>query len=215
MKNALDYLRTRFNLPITFMEAPIDLPDFNREEFAKMLAAIGAAVGVEIGVERGYFSEMLCRANPTLKLYCIDPWQTYASGHVEHATADTVEQFYRQAVQRLAPYRCTVLRQPSLTAVSQFTDNSLDFVFVDGDHSYEATMEDIVQWTRKLKPGGIMSGHDYYNRPPDQYLRSGPAARMYCNLTGTKPWFTFGRKLSHPDRHELQDSCRSFMWVKP
>jgi predicted O-methyltransferase YrrM len=150
-----------------------------------------------------------------LKLFCVDPWQAYQSGHIEHADQATVNQFYAQAVQRLQPYNCAIIRKSSLEAVKKFEDGLLDFVFVDGDHSYEATMEDIIHWSRKLRKGGIMSGHDYYNRPPDQYLRSGPAVRAYCQLTGMAPWFTFGRRLSHPDKHELKDGCRSFMWVKP
>ena len=42
-----------------------------------------------------------------------------------------------------------------------FEDNSIDFVFIDADHSYEAVKKDILSYFPKLKIGGIMAGHDY------------------------------------------------------
>ena len=53
-----------------------------------------------------------------------------------------------------------------------FNDDSLDFVFVDGDHSYEGCKADIEAWWPKLKKGGIMSGDDYghtYNPAEGKY----------------------------------------------
>jgi predicted O-methyltransferase YrrM len=46
-------------------------------------------------------------------------------------------------------------------AAKQFPDESIDFVFIDGDHSYEGCAKDIDLWYPKLKEGGLLSGHDY------------------------------------------------------
>lgn len=54
------------------------------------------------------------------------------------------------------------LRLASLDAALQFEDHSLDLVFVDGDHSEEAVRADLEAWTPKVKPGGLISGHDYH-----------------------------------------------------
>ncbi len=42
-----------------------------------------------------------------------------------------------------------------------YKDKSIDFVFIDGDHSYDAVIKDIKAWLPKIKTGGILSGHDY------------------------------------------------------
>jgi predicted O-methyltransferase YrrM len=42
-----------------------------------------------------------------------------------------------------------------------FEDGSLDGVFIDADHSYEAVKQDIQNWLPKIRVGGILAGHDY------------------------------------------------------
>ncbi len=49
----------------------------------------------------------------------------------------------------------------SENAVVQFADSSLDFVFIDGNHTYPAVKNDIKLWTPKIRSGGILSGDDY------------------------------------------------------
>ena len=51
----------------------------------------------------------------------------------------------------------------SVSAAKQFTDRSLDFVYIDADHSYESCLADINAWHPKIRVGGILSGHDYHN----------------------------------------------------
>ena len=50
---------------------------------------------------------------------------------------------------------------PSMEAVKKIEDGSLDLVFIDADHRYEAVKEDIIAWLPKIRKGGIISGHDY------------------------------------------------------
>jgi SAM-dependent methyltransferase len=56
----------------------------------------------------------------------------------------------------------TPMRMTSQDAVHQFDDASLDFVFIDASHEYEDVKDDIRVWIKKVKPGGILAGHDYY-----------------------------------------------------
>jgi predicted O-methyltransferase YrrM len=49
----------------------------------------------------------------------------------------------------------------SLDAVSLYDDASLDFVFIDGSHDYDSVCKDIDAWLPKVKPNGILAGHDY------------------------------------------------------
>jgi len=48
----------------------------------------------------------------------------------------------------------------SLEFVNSVPNNSLDFVYIDGDHSYAAVKKDIVAWIPKVKIGGVICGHD-------------------------------------------------------
>jgi len=58
----------------------------------------------------------------------------------------------------------TAHKMPSVAAAATFSDASLDFVYIDADHAYEAVSEDIRAWWSKVKPGGVMAGHDYDHR---------------------------------------------------
>jgi hypothetical protein len=54
----------------------------------------------------------------------------------------------------------------SVAAANTFPDRSLDFVYLDGDHSLKGCTRDIVAWAPKVKAGGILAGHDYYDNEP-------------------------------------------------
>jgi hypothetical protein len=56
----------------------------------------------------------------------------------------------------------TPVRKTSEIASKDYKNNSLDFVFIDGDHSYDGVFNDITNWFPKIKIGGIISGHDYW-----------------------------------------------------
>lgn len=49
----------------------------------------------------------------------------------------------------------------SLDALEFVKDGELDFVYVDGDHRYEAVLADLKGWLKKLRAGGVMAGHDW------------------------------------------------------
>lgn len=57
--------------------------------------------------------------------------------------------------------RTTVIRKKSHEAAHEVADSSLDFVFIDADHSYKECLRDIKTWEPKVRPGGLISGHDY------------------------------------------------------
>lgn len=56
--------------------------------------------------------------------------------------------------------KAELIRKPSLEAVNDFKDESLDFVYLDGDHSRENVLKEIVSWLPKVKVGGLFGGHD-------------------------------------------------------
>jgi len=121
----------------------------------------GFTVGAEIGVASGYYSAILCQKNPKLKLYCIDPWLKYYD-YRDFANPSTFISMEDKAKKLLAQYNTTIIKKFSVDAVKEFKDGELDFVFIDGNHSYQYVKEDIEIWTPKVRIGGIVSGHDYY-----------------------------------------------------
>ncbi len=127
-----------------------------RDTLAEILCDAGYSLGAEIGVEMGRYSEVLCRANPNLKLILVDPWERY-NGRSQRK----MDWFYEMAMQRLKSYNVEFRRKRSLDAVKEVPDRSLDFVYIDGLHDFDNVMMDIISWVPKVKIGGIVSGHDY------------------------------------------------------
>ena len=64
------------------------------------------------------------------------------------------------------PARCTLHPMTSVEAAPLVEDGSLDFVFVDAGHSYDAVKADIAHWAPKVRPGGWFGGHDLHDDHP-------------------------------------------------
>jgi len=141
----------------------IELPK-NRNDLAKLFTGVGA----EIGVERAHFSRHI--AKTAAKLYCIDPWKTGpVYGFRDYVTQDRLDSFYEEAKGRMESFNCEFIRKISQDAVKDFEDESLDFVYIDANHDYENTRNDIREWSKKVKKGGIVSGHDYVEKISQVY----------------------------------------------
>jgi len=128
--------------------------------------------GAEIGVFTGALSRRLL-AREDITLHMVDSWTTaemdsdYAQSGDFHAKLSQREQdqHFGEALQSVRPFgaRAQILRMASCEAAARIPDHSLDFVFIDADHSYEGCKADIQAWLPKLKPSGFISGHDYDN----------------------------------------------------
>lgn len=121
------------------------------------------SIAVEIGVAEGNFSRDILNWPNIAKLYSIDSWKTLnqkGDGGSEQTWHDAN---YTKAMSLLTPFgeRSVVLRQMSSAAVFQFEDNSVDFIHLDGDHSYDGVLSDLIAWYPKMKSGAVISGHDY------------------------------------------------------
>jgi len=129
-------------------------------------------VGVEIGVFTGALSTKLL-TKPDLTLYMVDSWveadpnSDYAKSTDFHGNLSQSDQdrFWQHSISvtSFAADRRTVIKKDSITASKDFEDESLDFVFIDADHTYEGCKGDIKAWYPKVKKGGLVSGHDFDN----------------------------------------------------
>ena len=67
---------------------------------------------------------------------------------------------YRTARKVVRPYNAVIIKKKSLDATKDIKE-PLDFVYIDGDHSYDSVMLDIILWSKMIRKGGVISGHDY------------------------------------------------------
>lgn len=131
-------------------------PDIKtRADLAKHFAKRGYKVGAEIGVAEGAFALELCKAIPGLKYYGIDSWPR--DGKIKYH----IQARYELAKKVLALHDASLIRETSIDAVNDFENSSLDFVYIDASHRFDDVVNDIIEWTKKVRKGGIVSGHDY------------------------------------------------------
>lgn len=144
-------------------------PVVGRRGFALLLSAWGlTGRAVEIGTHRGEYANDLLHNWPG-SLLCVDPWVVYYEyPGVESSLAGLGgtgdrEEDMRACVRTLSKYgdRVSYLRMTSADAAPQVEDGSFDFVYIDGNHAPEHVRQDLELWWPKVRPGGILAGHDY------------------------------------------------------
>ena len=96
--------------------------------------------------------------------------------------------------------------------VGDFKDESLDFVYIDGNHGLKNVVHDIVEWSQKVRKGGIVSGHDYRNPQNNRSYHVVQAVNAYMVAYKIMPWFILGSK--RVLKGEVRDGARSWMFVK-
>ena len=144
-------------------------------EERRALAFLFKGVGVEIGTERGIYAKMIMVRGKPEALFCIDSWKVYGD-YRHHISQQKQNRLYLEARDRLQEFpNCILIRKFSMDAVKDFGDNTLDFVYIDANHEYKYVKEDIEEWARKVKKGGIIAGHDYLGevkKAVDEYAQA-------------------------------------------
>jgi len=132
----------------------------NRSFLAQFMGEQGLKRGAEIGVQQGVFSKILCKNIPDIELTCVDPWKKYG----RRITEEVNEGFFHETQEKLKDYNVKYMRMPSQDAADLLDNETLDFVYIDGLHDFDNVMMDLVKWTPKVRPQGIIAGHDYEDR---------------------------------------------------
>ena len=114
---------------------------------------------IEIGTHRGESAEFLLKTNPNIeKIYCIDP---YEKEFIIDGKSASIH--FKKAKKRLSKFNAKFILKTSDDAVKLFSKNSIDYIYIDGLHTYEQVKKDIENYFLILKKGGIMSGNDIEN----------------------------------------------------
>ena len=124
------------------------------QEVKRILGNKKDIVGVEIGVLRGENArEIMSEYSEIKHLYLVD---SYKNSYSEYTKAlEILRQWENKLVWCI---------DDSVNASKDFEDNFFDFVYIDGDHSYDGVKRDIYAYWPKVKKGGAISGHDYNPR---------------------------------------------------
>ena len=209
---SLDYILKKYSIGYEDKtRMPVDIPNVGRDNLPGLFKELGYKVGAEIGVLDGEFSEQLCETIPGLKLYGIDPWKLV--GRYESYDQSRLDKAYERTKDRMAKYNCELIKKTSMEAVGDFEDNSLDFVYIDADHSFKHVVMDVSDWMHKVKVGGIIGGHDFRRYADERGRYHVPeAVGAYAHAYQIRPWFILGRKKIVEG--EIRDKDRSWMWVK-
>lgn len=126
----------------------------HRETFTSLAKDRGWRRGAELGVDKGILFGMLLAYCKDLSLIGVD---TFPDRERSHRVFSLVTQHTPRA---------TVLEMTTRDAAAQVPDASLDFVFIDADHSKAAVEEDVRCWRPKVRAGGWLGGHDYSRKFP-------------------------------------------------
>ena len=136
--------------------------------------------GVEVGVRTGKFSEVICQEGKDIELLSVDPYDLpYRDIRSDKIGIENQLNFYKEATERLEPYNCIVIKKESLDFVREIKYESLDFVYIDGCHQFDYVMCDIIEWAKRVKIGGIVSGHDFYSFRNAEVVE---AVNIYCKI---------------------------------
>jgi hypothetical protein len=190
----------------------IELPN-HREELGFWLNQHGfLGEGVEIGCAFGGYATIILGSWKGRMLCMVDPWakqDDYKESTNETAPFD----LWYQGCVALANSRvgmtpgCTIVRKRSTDGAKEFQDNCLDWVFIDGNHGYQAVIDDLNAWYPKLRSGGLLSGHDYGNQ-----TEAMGCAGWDCEVErAVQDWLKLHPELKQPKL----TPCSSFWILKP
>jgi predicted O-methyltransferase YrrM len=205
--DATEYLKTKYG-----SGSPKIISGLFRKDLYEVFAELEFKTGCEVGVFRGRNAREMFRHIPGLKLYGVEPFGDQPSS-TRHKNAPRYERNRNACANRLRGLNVTLIEKFSEIAVQDIPYDSLDFVYIDGDHSYDYAMLDIILWTRRVRPGGIVSGHDYigpgdYNHAFDVNVKE--AVDDYIKIHKINNWYLTD-KIGAINK---SDRCPSWFFVK-
>jgi hypothetical protein len=142
-----------------------------RERLLALLPEEGTCA--EIGSWRGDFAAMILSSRRPRQLYLVDPWEYRAESEYQQAWYGGPKQdgqakmdaIHDSVADRFRPEieagQVLIRRARSVAAAASFSDESLDWVYIDGDHTYEGVKGDLEAYYRVVKSGGFLAGDDY------------------------------------------------------
>jgi len=117
---------------------------------------------VELGAWLGKSSSYLCDKATGQDIIIVDTWKGSPNELTTHHKLATEQDIYQLFVENMGERKYKAIKATSKAAAGKFKAESLDVVFIDLTHTYEAVKEDIKLWLPKVKKGGYIAGDDYH-----------------------------------------------------
>lgn len=189
--------------------SPVIIKDCPRDNLPQFLVEQGFKSGAEIGVYKGAFTARFLQAG--LKMFAVDPWIAFTGQGRSQHKQEVQDDIFGIACQSLKPWtdtgQCQIIRKTSMGALADFSPGALDFVYIDGCHEFPNVAQDIYEWNKIVRPGGIMSGHDYFNtweKATNVLCHVKAVVDAYISCFKIENWWLFGNP-----------KFQSWMWFRP
>jgi hypothetical protein len=127
----------------------------------------------EVGVNKGEFSSEIHRICKPTKMILVDKWNS--TEYPKSLKDDVITRFRAD----IKSGKIEVIQDDSVTATRKFEDAYFDWIYLDTDHSYEATLQELIAYKDKIKPNGIIAGHDFIIGNWKEMLRYGVKEAVY------------------------------------
>lgn len=174
-----------------------------RNDLPGLFEVLGVRTLIEVGVRAGQNLRKMIAPSCIERAYAVDIWSADAapSENDAGATQEVLDRQYRSMVELAArDPRVVVLREHSEHAASRFAPGSIDLVYIDADHTYDAVRRDIAAYAPLVRHGGILGGHDYVNtggripfgvkRAVDEYaIRRRFMHRLHITTDNPRSWY--------------------------
>lgn len=211
--NTYEYILSKYKINVG-SRYEVEIPGMDSINLAELFAELGFTKGVELGVDRGEYSKILLDANPKLQLFSVDPWipDAYEPNTYINEPQEYFNKCYEETKQRLKDTNAILVRKTSAEALSDFDDGSLDFVYIDANHDFPNFTFDLHNWLKKVKVGGIMSGHDFAYFSYRKFNHVKRCLQAYARCYRMIPIFICGD--TNVNTRLKRDHFRSWFWVK-
>jgi SAM-dependent methyltransferase len=151
-------------------------------------------VVAEIGVQAGDFSQRILEHMAPAELHLVDPWEYHededyvrdAANRPQDQQDSLFEQVSTRFRDRIDSGQVKLHRARSLEIVDDFPDGYFDFVYIDAMHYYDAVLGDLRAFARKLRPEGLIAGHDFSDHKLARQMNFGvvPAVNEFVAESG-------------------------------
>lgn len=117
-------------------------------------------VGTWKGMSASYMAVEIMNSGKKINFDCVDTWEYILDTGIDYTKYNDLYDIFLKNIEPVKSV-ITPIKEISWEAAKLYSDNSLDFVFIDAGHDYDSVIKDIKSWYPKVKIGGVIAGHDY------------------------------------------------------
>lgn len=133
----------------------------------------------------------------TRDISVVDTWRGPDGPEIPSAKRNAARRIFISNMKNFAGFVPAIYDMDTRDAADRFAPASVDFLFIDADHSEESVYADMITWLPKMKPGGVVAGHDWDRNPVRRAFAKIYSAAARPSVTAGTIWYIkvrdFGR----------------------